>query len=286
MVPASPTATVDQLLREGHARLSDADDALGEAALLLGHALSRSRAWLFAHARDAVEPDLAQHYRRLLDGRAAGTPVAHLLGHRGFWTLELEVSPDTLIPRAETERLVEAALEHLPQKQPAAIADLGTGSGAIALALASERPQLSVLATDVSRAALSVARRNALNACLRNVEFAAGDWYTPLYGRRFALIASNPPYIADSDPHLGLGDLRFEPRTALVSGADGLDAIRAIVAGAGEHLLPQGWLLLEHGWQQGAAVRALFAAAGFEAIASLRDLEQRERVTLGQWPGP
>jgi release factor glutamine methyltransferase len=281
MVPASPAPTVDQLLREGHARLSAAD-ALSEAALLLGHALQRSRAWLFAHARDSVDAASAQRYRGLLDARVHGTPVAHLLGRRGFWTLDLEVSPDTLIPRPETELLVEAALERLPLDRPTQVADLGTGSGAIALALASERPLLSVLATDLSAAALAVAARNAAVTGLDNVRFAAGDWYAPLAGQQFTLIASNPPYIADDDPHLGLGDLRFEPRQALASGADGLDALRTIIAGAAAHLLPAGWLLLEHGWQQGAAVRELLGAAGFLAVASLRDLEQRERVSLGQ----
>lgn len=255
-----------------------------EAELLLLHVLGRERSWLFAHATDPVDPASGQAFAALLQRRVAGEPVAYLLGRRGFWTLELAVTPDTLIPRPETERLVELALERLPEARPLRIADLGTGSGAIALAVASERPRAQVLATDMSAGALAVAAANARRHGLDNVAFRQGSWHAPLAGERFDLIASNPPYIASADPHLARGDLRFEPASALASGQDGLDDIRAIVAGAMAHLLPGGWLLLEHGWDQGEAIRALLTDAGFVEVATEVDLEQRDRVSLGRRP--
>lgn len=256
-----------------------------EAELLLLHVLGKPRSWLFAHATDPVADTDMAAFHALLARRVAGEPVAYLLGHRGFWTLDLAVSPATLIPRPETELLVELALARLPAGTALAVADLGTGSGAIALALASERPQADVTATDLSAAALDVARGNAARNGLARVRFVQGAWFAPLQGMRFDLIASNPPYIASNDPHLQQGDLRHEPATALASGIDGLDDIRLIVAGAGAHLLPGGWLLIEHGWDQGAAIRALFEHAGFEQVHTERDLEQRDRVTRGCLPG-
>ena len=291
-----PEPTVAKLQAWGRERLSG-EDARRESELLLGHALQRERAWLFAHANDAVDAAQAHEFAALIERRRAGLPVAHLLGEWGFWTLRLQVTPHTLIPRPETELLVEAALAHLPPAPSLQlvgagrsfanvprIADLGTGTGAIALALASERPQARVVATDASEPALAVARANARRNEIANVEFRHGSWYAPLRGERFDLIASNPPYIADADPHLAQGDLRFEPRDALASGADGLDAIRALAAGAREHLAPDGWLLLEHGFAQGAAVRALLRAHGLGEVETLCDLEDRDRVTFGRAP--
>lgn len=266
------------------ARVLPGAEGRHEAELLLLHVLGRERSWLFAHATDLVDPASGQAFADLLQRRLAGEPVAYLLGRRGFWTLDLAVSPDTLIPRPETERLVELALERLPEATPLRVADLGTGSGAIALALASERPQARVVATDMSPAALAVAAANARRHGLDNVAFRQGSWHAPLAGERFDLIASNPPYIASDDPHLARGDLRFEPASALASGHDGLDDIRLIIAGAATHLLPGGWLLLEHGWDQGAAIRALLADAGFVEVATEVDLEQRDRVSLGRRP--
>ena len=256
-----------------------------EAALLLLSVLDRPRAWLFAHGDAGVAPESDARFQRLVARRAAGEPVAYLLGRRGFWSLDLAVTPDTLIPRPETELLVEQALSRLDPGTPARVADLGTGSGAIALAIASERPLAQVVATDRSEAALAVARGNASTHGLADrVAFRAGDWFTPLAGERFDLVASNPPYVAEGDPHLGQGDLRHEPPLALSSGPDGLDAIRAIVAAAPAHLVPGGWLLLEHGFDQGPAVRALLRARGFDGVATARDLEGRERVSLGRRP--
>lgn len=272
---------VDRLLADA-ARALPGDDARGEAQLLLMHVLGRDRAWLYAHADAEVDELAAARFRQLCGERARGVPVAQLVRTRGFWTLELAVDANTLIPRPDTELLVEAALARLPET--ADVADLGTGTGAIALAIASERPRCAVVATDVSGQALAVARANAAAHRLDNVTFVRGSWLQPLAGRRFDLIASNPPYIAEDDAHLAEGDLRFEPRLALASGIDGLDALREIVAGAPALLRPGGWLLVEHGHAQGAAVRALFEAAGFRDIATLRDLEQRERVGLGRMP--
>ena len=276
-----PTARLDLALRTAAARLSG-PDARHEAEHLLLHVLGRDRAWLFAHGDDPLAGPEALAFDALLARREAGEPLAYLLGRRGFWTLDLQVSPATLIPRPETERLVELALERLPADRRARVADLGTGSGAIALAIASERPLAGVIATDVSEAALEVARANARDNGIANVAFRSGSWLVPLADEGFDLIASNPPYIADGDPHLGQGDLRFEPPTALSSGTDGLDAIREIVAKAPSHLHPGGWLLLEHGWDQGEAIRGLLQAAGFVDVATEVDLEQRDRVTLGR----
>ena len=270
------TETVETLLRQ-----ASAIDRV-DADWLLAHALGRPRSWLFAHAADPVAPELVDRFQALIARREAGEPVAYLTGMQGFWTLDLEVSPATLIPRPETELLVERALARIPVNSASHVADLGTGSGAIALAIAKERPHTAVIATDASAAALEVARGNAARNGITNVEFREGDWLAPLAGETFDLIASNPPYIAEGDPHLDRGDLRFEPPTALSSGEDGLDAIRSIVRDAPARLAPGGWLLLEHGWDQGALVRALLEAAGFIDVETAHDLEGRDRISLGR----
>ncbi|MEJ2789997.1 MULTISPECIES: peptide chain release factor N(5)-glutamine methyltransferase [unclassified Pseudoxanthomonas] len=281
-MPAEPPLSrLDQALRVAAGRLPG-PDARHEAEHLLLHVLGRDRAWLFAHGDDALPAESAAAFEDLLARRMVGEPLAYLLGQRGFWTLDLQVSPATLIPRPETERLVELALARLPPDHALRVADLGTGSGAIALAIASERPLAQVVATDISAEALDVAGANAQANGIANVAFRHGSWLAPLAGERFDLIASNPPYIAEDDPHLAQGDLRFEPPSALSSGRDGLDAVRAIVLAAPDHLVPGGWLLLEHGWDQGAPVRALLMARGFIDVATETDLEHRDRITLGR----
>ncbi|MBS7456139.1 peptide chain release factor N(5)-glutamine methyltransferase [Coralloluteibacterium stylophorae] len=270
------------LLAAGARRLAGGDSPRLDAELLLAHALGRPRTWLIAHRDDALDAAAVARYEALLARRAAGEPVAYLLGRRGFWTLELDVAPGVLVPRPETELLVELALARIPTDAAVRVADLGTGSGAIALALASERPAARVDAVDASVQALAVAGRNRDALGIGNVELHAGDWFAPLAGRRYALVASNPPYLAADDPHLEQGDLRHEPRSALVAGVDGLDAIRRIAAAAPAHLEPGGWLLVEHGLAQGAPVRAILAAAGFRSVATEQDLEARDRVTLGR----
>ncbi len=271
---------IAELLRE--AVVGQPTEARFDAETLLGHVLGRDRAWLFAHAGDALEAGAAGRFADLWRRRQAGEPVAYLTGRRGFWTLDLAVTPATLVPRPETELLVELALARLPVDVPLRVADLGTGSGAIALAIASERPQAQVVATDASAEALAVAQANADENRLANVGFRHGSWFAPLAGEVFDLIASNPPYIAEGDPHLGEGSLPHEPAAALSSGRDGLDAIREIVANAPAHLRAGGWLLLEHGFDQGAAIRDLLASTGFVEITTETDLEGRDRVTLGR----
>ncbi|HMB56546.1 MAG TPA: peptide chain release factor N(5)-glutamine methyltransferase [Arenimonas sp.] len=258
------------------------DTSRADAETLLAFALSRDRAWLYAHGDDFLDEDGGRKFSTLVAARACGEPVAHLCGRRGFWSLELAVTADTLIPRPETELLVELALPYLPANAPARVLDLGTGSGAIALAIASERRAAQVTAVDASAPALAVAEKNAAALALVNLRFLRSDWYSALADERFEVIVSNPPYLAEDDPHLHLGDLRFEPRSALVAGSDGLDDIRCIVADACGHLSPGGSLLIEHGWMQGAAIRDLFTAAGFVDVETVPDLEARDRVTLGR----
>lgn len=279
-VDTSDGPALDALLRAAAVRIGRTD-----AQWLLCGVLGRDATWLLAHGRDRAEAHVQAAYAALVARREAGEPVAYLTGRRGFWSLDLDVDSAVLIPRPETELLVELALQRLPVRAPSRVADLGTGSGAIALALAHERPRAQVHAVDASADALAVAARNVQRLGLRNVTLHRGDWFAPLSGMRFDLVASNPPYIAAGDPHLREGDLRFEPALALASGADGLDAIRRIAADAPAHLAKDGWLLLEHGWEQGPAVRALLQGAGLVDVATQRDLEQRERVTLGRWPG-
>jgi len=252
-----------------------------EAELLLAHALGVSRARLYAWPEHEPEPVQREAFDRLIAARERGEPIAYLTGRREFWSLDLAVTPDVLIPRHETELLVELALDRIASDRQVRVADLGTGSGAIALALARERPLARVTATDASAAALDVAGRNAARLGIGNVAFTVGDWYTALGDARFDLIVSNPPYIAAGDAHLAQGDLRFEPAAALASGADGLDAIRRIVADAPEHLADGGVLLLEHGFDQSLRVRALLDAAGFQNVTSVSDNGGHERVTLG-----
>jgi release factor glutamine methyltransferase len=252
-----------------------------DAEYLLLHVLRRDRMWLRLHGDALLAPADAEAFAALVARRALGEPVAYLTGLRGFWTLDLAVDARVLIPRPETEMLVEFAQEKIAAGAAAHVLDLGTGSGAIALGVKAERPSCTVTAVDASGAALAVARANAQRLQLA-LECLESDWFSAVAGRRFDLVLANPPYIAAGDPHAGRGDLRFEPRTALVSGDDGLHDIRRIAAAAPVHLLAGGWLALEHGAEQGAAVRALLAAAGFTAVATRRDLSGHERITVGQ----
>lgn len=271
-------ATVQELLRR--AGELPGEESRRELEILLGHCLDRSRTWLYAWPDAAVSEEQAAHFGQLLAERRRGTPVAYLTGRREFWSLDLQVDPQTLIPRPETETLVEWALA-LPLPDNAEVLDLGTGSGAIALALASERPGWRVCGVDASAGALRVARANSGRLGLHRVSFLASDWYAALEGRRFDLLVSNPPYIDPDDPHLARGDLRFEPRAALVASGSGLDDLSRLAAGAPQHLRPGGWLLLEHGCGQGMAVRALLSGAGLQGVETRRDLAGRERVSGG-----
>ena len=252
-----------------------------DAQLLLGHVLGRPRAWLIAHDDDPLDEAPAAVYRALCQRRASGEPLAYLVGEREFHGLPLQVGPAVLVPRPETELLVDWALELLAGRPSAEVVDLGTGSGAIALAVKHGHPASAMTATDLSQEALAVARGNAERLGLA-VDFRLGPWWTPLAGRRFDLALSNPPYIAGADPHLAA--LKHEPALALTPGGDGLDAIRDIVADAPAHLRPGAWLLIEHGWDQPAAVAALLQAHGFQSVSTRQDLAGHGRCTGGQVP--
>ncbi|AIL63717.1 peptide chain release factor N(5)-glutamine methyltransferase [Pseudomonas alkylphenolica] len=263
------------------AELPDSPTARLDVELLLAAAIGKSRSYLHTWPERIVSSEAALVFAEYLQRRRSGEPVAYILGQQGFWNLDLEVAPHTLIPRPDTELLVETALELLPLS-PVRVLDLGTGTGAIALALASERAQWQVMAVDRVLEAVSLAERNRQRLQLNNVQVRSSHWFDALKGERFDLIISNPPYIAAEDPHLVAGDVRFEPSSALVAGADGLDDLRVIISQAPAHLQAGGWLLLEHGYDQAAAVRELLAQHDFEQIESRIDLGGHERISLGR----
>jgi release factor glutamine methyltransferase len=255
-----------------------------DAQVLLAHVLRVDRAWVVAHASDALLVEQADAFEALATRRRAGEPVAYLTGVREFWGMPLAVDPRVLIPRPETETLVERALAAIPRERTTHVLDLGTGSGAIAFAIARERPRAVVVATDISDDALAVARFNAGRLNLANVCLLQSDWYggLPAHPACFDLIASNPPYVAANDSHLLEGDIRYEPASALRAGDDGLDALRTVVREAPPCLVTGGTLVVEHGFDQGVAVRALMDAAGFDEVGTIRDLGGLERVTCGR----
>jgi release factor glutamine methyltransferase len=274
-------STLQQALATATARLQASDSAALDAQLLLAQVLGKDRSWLYAWPEQELTAEQEREYQALCARRERGEPVAYLLGRRAFRDFEVEVSPAVLIPRPETELLVELALQ-LGAGLTGKVADLGTGSGVVALALAAERPDWQVYGTELRADAQIVAAANFRKAGLRNLRLLAGYWCVPLPGRDFVLIVSNPPYIDAEDPHLHSGDVRFEPRSALVAGEEGLADLRHIAGQAREYLLDGGWLLLEHGWQQGRAVRKLLAALGYTEISTHRDQGDRERVTVGR----
>lgn len=278
--------TIQSLLTQDKAALEsalalDSGTARIEVQCLLQAVLQVNRAWLLTHHEQILDAEQQAHYAALLERRLRGEPLAYILGEREFFGLNFRVTPATLIPRADTELLVELALQRIPQRGAFRVLDLGTGSGAIALSIAHARPDIEVTAVDASPEALEVAQENARRPNIGNARLLRSDWFSALAGEHFDLIVSNPPYIADGDAHLVQGDLRFEPRGALASGADGLDDIRRIVAGAKEHLNPGGWLLFEHGYDQAGRVRELLSAAGYAGVFSAPDLAGIERVSGG-----
>jgi len=265
--------------------LAQASLAPIDAQVLLAHVLARDRAWLIAHATDHLGNADAEAFFHLAARRRRGEPVAYLTGRREFWGLSLTVDASVLIPRPETETLVECVLRRLPDDLPVRVLDLGTGSGAIAIALAHARPRASIVATDCSEAALAIARRNAERFALRNVEFLRADWYDAepgAFSSPFDVIVSNPPYVRADDPHLLEGDVRYEPPSALTSGADGLAALRTIIGRARHYLVRGGSLAVEHGYDQGPAVRGILEQAGFTDLESVRDLSGIPRVAAAR----
>lgn len=276
--------TTSALLADGAARLQSAgcETPVLDAELLLAHALGSQRVRLKSHPEDVPSDIARDRYAEMLGRRAGGEPLAYIVGYKDFWTLRLRVSRAVLVPRPETELLVERALTLRPEMAARAL-DLGTGSGAIALALAIERPQWQVTATDLSPDAVSVAQANAVSHGLTRVQFLSGSWFEPLGERRFSLIVSNPPYIGAAEPELASPALAHEPRTALSPGTDGMASMRAIVRAAPPHLEHGGWLLLEHGATQAADVARELVVRGFRHVRSHRDLAGHERMTEAQW---
>ena len=275
--------TISELLRRS-AELTDSDSALLDAELLLCHALDVNRTYLKTWPDREPAPEQLSHFSALFQRRLSGEPIAYILGYQGFWSLDLKVSEHTLIPRPETELLVEAALE-LPLPPQSSVLDLGTGTGAIALALASERSDWNITALDFQPQAVALAEENRVAHKLDNVQILQGNWFADLPAGKFDLILSNPPYIENNDPHLSQGDVRFEPASALVSGVMGFDDLIVVIGDSVAFLKSRGWLMVEHGHDQGDGVRALFAEAGFTNIETRRDYNQVERITLGCFCG-
>lgn len=278
--------SIKNILQTAETQLHNADlneSPRLDAEILLAHVLGKTRTFLRTWPEHVPESTQTTQFQALLTRRCQGEPVAYLTGKRDFWDMTLTVSPHTLIPRPETETLVERALAKIPSDAHWRIADLGTGSGAIALAIARERPRCQVIATDISPSALAIASSNANRLKIDNIRFVEGRWCIPLTGKHFEIIVSNPPYVHSDDPHLQQGDLRFEPLTALQSGPDGLADIRIICAEARQHLCPSGWLLLEHGYNQGTAVPAILHELGYQQIQTEKDLMQNDRISFGTW---
>lgn len=276
--------TLSQALDRARATLIAQPQGRLEAEVLLAHVLGKPRSHLYTWPAAVLEGEQQERFEQLVSRRAAGEPVAYLTGRREFWSLELLVSPATLIPRPETELLVEQALALLPAEAQLRVADLGTGSGAVAIALARERPRWQIVASDRSRAALDVAGNNARRLAGDNLMLMCGDWTCALARHSLNAIVCNPPYVAQADPHLTRGDVRFEPRTALVAGVDGLDDLRRLTRDAMRVLRRAGWICLEHAPDQAAGLRDLLAARGFEHITTLTDLAGLERVTRARTP--
>lgn len=273
---------ITQALNQATQQLTPhSETAVLDAALLLSFILNITRLDLLLAGKQHLTDAQLNQFNALIVQRSEGIPIAYLIGKKSFWSLELAVNAHTLVPRPETELVVETALRLFPTQAALSVADLGTGSGAIALSLAVERPAWKILALDFSAQALAQAKQNAQACHLSNVTFLQSDWFEAISMQRFQLIVSNPPYLSEADPHLATG-IRHEPRTALVSGVQGLDALTHIIVTAQHHLLSGGWLILEHGFQQAIAVQAIFAAQGYQSIQTVRDFQDQERVTLAQ----
>lgn len=272
--------SIQQLLKDS--RLPDSPTERLDLELLLAAALNKPTSYLHTWPEKLVNQQELTLFNEYLQKRLQGEPIAYILGEQGFWSLDLQVGKQTLIPRPDTELLVETCLNHTPKDKVLHILDLGTGTGAIALAIASERPLTQVVGVDFIEAAIQLAEKNRARLKLTNVEFIQSNWFSHLIGQQFNIIVSNPPYIASDEPHLVEGDVRFEPKSALISGKDGLDDIRKIIQQAPDYLLENGWLFFEHGYQQAKAVQQLLAERGFINISTFYDLGGNERVTGGQ----
>jgi len=281
--PASDK-TIASVLRDAGDRLTVSDSPRLDAEIMLAHVLGQSRSYLYAHAHDMLTPEQIAAFETSLQQRLQQVPIAYITGSREFWSLPLSVTPATLVPRPETELLVETALALITGNSDMCIADIGTGSGAIAIALASERLNIGIVATDNSDAALAVARHNADKLCPNRVDFRLGDWLEPLGAERYDMIVSNPPYIEAASTAFEASALAHEPRAALAAGADGLASLRQLIHGAGNYLKRDGWLLLEHGSGQVRALTYLLESCGYQNITTHADMAGLPRLTLAQWP--
>lgn len=271
-----------QWIKNAIARLTESESPKLDAVVLLGHITNRSRAFLMAFSETILTESEQEQLESALIRRIKGEPIAYIIGYKEFWSLPIQISKETLIPRPDTEKLVEIALQYLP-KTPCEILDLGTGTGAIALALAHERSDCLVFGVDKLKSVVALAKENADKLSLYNVHFAQSDWFKNLKRKKFAMIVSNPPYIDALDQHLSHGDVRYEPRSALIAEDQGLSDIKLIIQQSTLHLLQYGWLLIEHGFDQGEAVRHLFKVADYQLVQTIEDYSGNERVTFGRW---
>jgi release factor glutamine methyltransferase len=286
-MPKDPSAqSYRQLLDDATQILYDGSSTPRiDSEVLLQAVTDRPLSWVIAYAETLATAEHTRAFFDLVEKRQQGQPIAYLLNYKDFWTLRLKVNTHVLIPRSDTETLIEHALQKLPADALSHVLDLGTGSGAIALSIAKERPNAQVLATDYQAKALEVAKNNAAYNEVRNVQFLHSDWFSSIaVDKKFDLIASNPPYVAIGDPHLAQGDLRFEPDSALISGGDGLHDLEKVIQGSVNHLLPSAWLIVEHGYNQAREVAQLFSSAGYINIELCKDINDLPRCTIGQYP--
>ena len=274
--------TIRELLKAAQSELTFSDTARLDAELLLCHVMNTQRAWVYSRPEQQIPQQQVEAYHSLVKRRSKGYPIAYLTGHKEFWSTELSVNEHTLIPRPETERLVECALEKIPTEKILNIIDLGTGSGAVAIAIARERPQCMIIATDICGKALEIATANAKSHNLENISFIKSDWFSTIKRKNFDIIVSNPPYIRHDDKHLQQGDVRFEPVDALKAGCDGLQYIREIIDQAPHYLIKNGWLLLEHGYDQGYDVRTHLTSSCYSDVTTCHDYAGHERITLAR----
>jgi release factor glutamine methyltransferase len=275
--------TIRELLKAAQSELTFSDTARLDAELLLCHVINTQRAWVYSRPEQEIPQQQVEAYHSLVKRRSTGYPIAYLTGHKEFWSTELSVNEHTLIPRPETERLVECALEKIPAGKILNIIDLGTGSGTIAIAIAKERPQCRIIATDINGKALEIAAANAKSHGLENISFVKSDWFSTIERRDFDIIVSNPPYIRCDDKHLQQGDVRFEPVDALKAGCDGLQYIRETIDQAPYYLIKNGWLLLEHGYDQGYDVRTYLTSSCYTDVTTCHDYAGNERITLARY---
>ncbi len=271
-------------VKHAQQQLVESDSARLDAEILLSSILKCERTHLYTYPEQSLSSIELSSFNELILLRTEGHPIAHLIQKKEFWSLELQVTTDTLIPRPETEVLVEVALNCIPKESSCSVLELGTGTGAISIAIASDRQLAKITATDIKESVLQVAQLNAESHQLSNITFENASWFDIKNIDTYDLIVSNPPYISINDPHLGQGDVRFEPESALVSGKEGLDDLQIIITGAKKHLNTNGWLLLEHGCQQGKAIRQLLKENNFSTISTLKDYSNLDRVSIGQWP--